>query len=1778
MLKISLKKIALVIFFLIFIVAIFWWQSILTYSLEIYFNKYCHEKFAGSFKSKNMHFEKGNLIIDQPEIIGHQPLQDGGMHFKAERLNVAITPYWWNRQIDLKIEVHQPNLTVKQTTADIRNVVNDLFPSTSYITINSKISVEQGSIEFHDFKQNPPSLQKLFFRLEADCAQQNTGCLILSLDDPKLKNNCIILSLAQKEERLMALDFNFDAVKCSTFLKAARNFIPFLQYINADEGTITGQMSLTIPDVGRPYARGTLALNEVSFGIPAIELKGLVQEAHLHLNENPDSQENSFSKTLGHLNLTKEVALFFEKEGNHYCEITDLIGSIDFETNDWASLNLEGKCTHHDRTSHLKVEGNGAFRKELEEGIDCNVALSLSSSPEQEETIARFITKTYASKPTYAEIELSHFGCWDFDLFKMIFQPYVPHLSHIHMKEGYVDVSVVTSVHQHSIEDIRLEKIVARDLKFNLNPWDLEFKMSDLTGEVSLNLQAENFFNTLNAEIQIKNGQACFLGLNPNAYQLLDLQTQLSIHKGVIEKSEIKGIFAGLNGTIELDSQSSTGELIKFNLKGTSHEIISMLPEKMRERLSCEFIDDKLTILAGLRSLKNGIKIEGSLNFKGDQERHGHTIEFGFELEKTSDQLWGRWPPHHLAQSFWHDIGMEATLAAMPGLASPSTFAKTHWLKRELGIAGFVLHSGWLHAQNLNLKKYIEPFIFPNGNVKLKGQGDFQATFDHQSAIVNYDIRNVFIENNDLSIEIKSLNPSKERDPMLPLPGTLFVDFHTLDYYGILPIVNGICFEKSSGLLFTDVNALAILEGKRVHLIDWKTSCNGIDFAGKVDVDLSSPSKGTYNMAIYAHKIQGTFSQLQHLFSHFNALKFFQKFPVDGNLKLQEKEAYLQMGFSPKGVEIKCNIHGILSEGTATLHNASIELKNLQTKFAYDFETNRLEFSNTHGSVLVGKEDNIEEYILASDHFNFTDLSAKKANFDIWIGDNLRDIFRLVGNTNSKKEDSEGDQLIEITIDPELTHFGNVHPSKFELFLKNWTQIDYLNLELSLRLETILYDLQLASRSGMFFLPSKVLGELNKLKTANGEMEIAINYDDKTGINACRIKGEGVTIGKYSFKKCSLQGKKNGNIWAIDQLLLDDISLAADFVRSPNSWKVNFMGLRYGEAILLGMEGEYHDGENTVDAKINLLEINLAMLNEIPLVESFVNKSNLKGFMRGTGNFHFELNQKAISGWHVNATLNSAFKALQVNGLCFQDLINVQCYYDSAKGMTMKHLKTALKEGQGGRELGLLNIENIDYDFGKNEWLVEGFHFNIPASNLNFVSSLLHKALPQAVNGKTVAIISDLKKDENLEGTLGLTKSPAATNLQISLKEGTYYFQNSEHMLSNFILKYNLTDLKALTQYRWKNNVFWLSFSTTGPDFNQGLIRLSDHYPDTHLKTDMQPSLNIQWTNDQQNGLLIQKAEGVFNGLNVHLYGDREIPSNEKAICLQGKIGFDASKATNLISETLSAKARSWQMGSGFQLNGKWQIGKNKTEKISSQIHFNGVLEGHDIILKGYQFKNLHTHVVIHPNQIQFKQLKLEDPAVQLHIENGNVLEISEGEWMLKIPMINVSNFRPSLLQEPDGTPLDQGKALLIRHLELENVSGSLADSQFLTAKGKLQFLNPPKKNLQNTIFAIPGEILTMLGLDLTVLNPVSGTIFYEIKNGKAFLTKFKDIYSEGKLSKFNLANSTYPSYVDFEGNIQMQIRMKQYNLFFKLAELFTVNVGGTLKKPTYSLQKQSPK
>ncbi len=178
-------------------------------------------------------------------------------------------------------------------------------------------------------------------------------------------------------------------------------------------------------------------------------------------------------------------------------------------------------------------------------------------------------------------------------------------------------------------------------------------------------------------------------------------------------------------------------------------------------------------------------------------------------------------------------------------------------------------------------------------------------------------------------------------------------------------------------------------------------------------------------------------------------------------------------------------------------------------------------------------------------------------------------------------------------------------------------------------------------------------------------------------------------------------------------------------------------------------------------------------------------------------------------------------------------------------------------------------------------------------------------------------------------------------------------------------------------------------------------------------------------------------------------------------------------------------------------------------------------------------------------------------------------------------PSFNYQKFEAFPLRKAGTYFLSEGgnyPSLLVKRLEIQDFVGCLDDSSTWQGEGHLHFLNPSRKNLSHPLLAIPAEIILRLGLDPQVLNPITGMIFFKLRGERFYLTRFKDVYSEGRGSKFYLAQHPSDSWIDLDGNLLIHVRMRHYNLFFKLAELFTVSIQGDLKHPVYTLTKQTNK
>lgn len=1779
MFKYSRKKLLMTLFLIVLLLCLIFWRSLLSWGMETYIKSLSISELGGKFSANHVAFKNGMWIFDHPRVEGQKTLTEGGTPLEAEQLTIKIIPHLRDYRVDVEIALTKPVVHMQQTFFDFQQRTLNALSIWGIIDIHSKVAVQQGTLNLYDGSQEALK-QTIFFQLDANCGTTLHGCLVASLDDPLLQKNCIVLSLAEIEQRHLAMDFNFDEVECASLLGAASTFLPFLQGLTITEGVFKGKMALTIPEEGRPYAVGKLSVHDLSFSVPELELRGVVKEACIHLEESHDlksrpekeRKNSSMPRTIGQLELIQEGMLAFDREGISFCEINDLKGAVYFQTQDGARLGFEGKCQHHGQTSDLKIQGEARFASELDGSLDLNFCLKTG----QEKAEAKFVTRQLGTRLKFAEISFSSIGPDEFDILMAILTPHYPRSRQVHMAAGRIDASALAYMKGLRFTELKIEKIAAKDLQFNVNPWEWTIKAGELSGDLAIDLDydADKALDTLNADLLIKNGQVWFSAGEHDLCQLSDVQTQLTMRQGTILESIVQGEFAGLKGTINLNGLSPDGEIIKLNFTGKPRGLASIMPEPIRSSLKTHFAEDELLIKGGMRLGAEGVKIEGLVKVNDPQALQAQVIEFGFDLNKASEKLWGKWPANHLAGKYWQSIGQEATLTYMPALASPAALFAAKWFRNELGIAGLVLREGWFQSQDLPLDKYLAPILFPNHSIRMKGYGNLQGSFDHIGMVVNYDFRDLALENNDLLFEIKTNNNEVEKDPLNALPGTYCIDFNSGNSYASFPVSNGSYLEKNSGLYFHDIYALASLAEKKLQLHDMHVHSSGLFFEGSLEADFSQPVNGIFDVDVHAHVVQGKFSSLKDFLAHFEKLKFFQKFPLEGDLELRDEGLELHMGFRPgKPLDINSIVKGSLKAGSLTPLNSEISTKNLSLNFDYNQSEKIFDLTDINGTLVVGKEEQLDEYVLAGDQIFFSNLERNEAEFDIWVGNTKRDIVRVAGKTYAGEEkDAKG--IIQFVFDKELTHFGDVHPTTFDLNLRNWNTVDNFHLELELSLSTLLHDLQAASRTGLFCLPPLLQSELNNLKSAKGNFAVNLHYDAKSSTFGYHATGENAEIGHYRYKKCALHGSKKNCTWSIDQLVLDDLTMAADLTRLTAGWKIDFLGLHFGESLLVGLEGEYHEGDNGFDAKVNLLEVNLSKLNEWPSMQNFVEGCHPLGHLRATGYMRCELDPSSSKGWRIDTLVNGSLRGWEFKGLHFQDAVNVSFHFVSDRGLTLRQIKTSLKTGLNGDFLGLLNAEKIDYVMGKDELNIENIHFNIPSENLQNTSEILHQSFPEAFNEKVIAVLSSLKQEGDVEGSFSMTKMPTFLLLQVHLNDGIYRYLNTDHDVRNFVLKYDQKELKIITEYRFNHHPFWLMVKSKAPELSAGILLLSDHHPEHPPPIPDQYPLKVDWKNLSKEGFQIYRALGHFAGLAINLTYDPEVPFSEDALHLVGEVGVNPSIASALISEELCNKVRNWQLEEGYRLNGHWKMMKQHPKGETGRLYYHGRLEGYDFILKGYRFQRLSGHLHYTPSSIELRDINIEDPAGFMHMEKADIYQSLEGDWVVHAPKIAIQSFRPSLLQEVGkGIPVPP-KPLLVRNLEIENLTGYCEDMDSFTGKGKLQFVNPPKKNLQNTILAIPAEILTRIGLDLTVLNPISGTIFYEINNSKVFLTKFKDVYSEGRLSKFHLSSAS-PSFVDLDGKLDVSIRMKQYNLFFKLAELFTVNIGGTLKKPSYSLQKQ---
>jgi len=1730
-------------------------EPILSACFQWYLKGYCRVCLGGRLTYEKANYADGRLVLENLVLASKKGLDDGGYRLAADRSVIHTDFIWFSRRINLSVALEEPFVEIGKSAEELKKKLKFSSRKLALIDVYTRFSVPHGTIVVQHF--NHKETNPIYFNADIDWQVNREGRALLWYEDMLKGKQSLEIAFAEKGGQSPKIAFTFHHFNFAIFHRALKEIWPKFTPGEVSKGIADGKVVLTLLAHAHPFAEGEVDVHDFCFIHRSLECKLQIPKAVVHLTS-ADSEDLNSVQTIGKINILEKASLEFLSKEAAFWNVGDIQGSLTFETDSYAQFDIEGFCSTPFRQRQLRINGHGFFGEEGQNSF--SIGAHLKDSNGEDETSVGFAARKQQGGWDFAELSLVELGMEEFSLVQHIANRLYSGWQRIHFYEGRLSANMRISLVNFALSEVRVESLTARNLKFYFKPWDLSGGVSKASGSLSFDLSSAIPLNTLNADLKIADGSVHFDGLERTKWQLDDIHTDLAIRKGVIQKSLLKGDIAGLKGEIILDGTSDSSQ-VSFEFAGSALDLTRILPDDLKKGIEKKFPEENLKIAAIASYYPEGLLFQGKL-FVQKARAVQDEIAFGFALEKSSQGLWGKWPPDPFIIGYCSNADQEAQRAVIPVLARPVNELYGCLTKSKLGVGGFIVKDGWFKAENLALEQYISPFIFQQDQFSLSGIGSFQGTFDEQTVLVNYEAKNLVLDNSDLAVEVKEIGQGG-------FSATHVFDLDKKCTFGTFFVREGSYFEKNSGLLFADVNCQVALENDKAHLTNVETFCNGLYFAGAIDVDWSLPGAGIFKVDILAEQMHGKVSQVQHLFSHFKNSQFFFNFPIEGNIAFHRAGGAISFDFEPDDYHVQTHIEGVLTDGKLTCQGADVSLQELNTSFKYDHAENTLEFNDIQAVLLVGSPNHIEEYAVAGEHIRFTNYANNEAEFDLWVGDKKRDIVRLVGKTSSISS-GEGENCVNFTLDHHLSHFGDVHPKSFELALKDWSQVKTFKLEFEFHLKTLLSDLQRFSRTGLLFLSRSVLKELNEIKVAEGSFKANFEYDGTRSRFSYNVVGVDIGIASHRIHKFLLFGNKKGSLWTIDQLQIDDISLAFDILREADVWNINFLGARIGKFLLVGLEGKYWPGKSHLEASINLIEANLAFLSEWPSLQRIVEDWHLDGQLKAIGFVNVLFGEGGRKP-EVDIRLNGSLHGAKMKGLRLQDIDNMTFQYRSDKGFVFNDIHTALKSAKDDAFQAGLMLRQVGYDFINKELALDGMHFQIPSSNLMWLAENLQQSFPSVFIPYLADIVRQIKSHGETTGSLKLSLADSRFSCALALDDGTYQLMGKEHEVSRFILNYDSFGLACSCEYRIGAHSLWLEARTSSQGSDVGQLILTDISPEEYGIKKNSP-LVLYWQIDPQHGYFINRIEGNLCGITCDLTRDTSRELSDRELYLAGSVELDFRLASTLMEPQLAAKLREWELGKGYRLQGQWTIAKDGEKSLTESLTFQGELFGRDFECLGYQFYNMSAQVKYSPLEVLLWQVSIADSCGNLQM-NEVFFHEWRNAWKVEIPSIALSEFRPSLLRLARSAPPRIGKALVFRQLEIQGFSGILGARNSFKGTGHFVFANPPKKNLQHTIFAIPAEILARLGLDLAVLTPVRGVIDFQLQDGKILLKRFKDVYSKSRLSKFYLPNNGYQSYVDFDGNIHMQIRMKQYNLLFKLAELFTVTVQGTVKKPTYALQ-----
>lgn len=764
-------------------------------------------------------------------------------------------------------------------------------------------------------------------------------------------------------------------------------------------------------------------------------------------------------------------------------------------------------------------------------------------------------------------------------------------------------------------------------------------------------------------------------------------------------------------------------------------------------------------------------------------------------------------------------------------------------------------------------------------------------------------------------------------------------------------------------------------------------------------------------------------------------------------------------------------------------------------------------------------------------------LQSLQCEFDARLTTDTHDVIRLVGKL------SQIDTSYILELDERYSHILN---SNLEQTKITWNKAQVLQAQIKcqISLEQIYHQILWMKPTYLFSNPYMQL-LYSVIKDMNGFLDCDISYEGKIDRFNLQVEGR-ETIWKGQEIPISLITEKISREWNIISCIVGSHQIEGKLFQGKHFLELSYLKGKCQMSHFLCTNGTFdYTGKKLL---FHVPELNIA-LNEWKFLLPKEWASSLSGNLLGKGQVKIDFS-KNRGAWMIETKLSCHWSRACSTKLSLESTNDFFAFFSPQEGLQIENGSLTLLHKD--KPCGNIAFDAITYY--KSKW--EG---------KNLIITLPPKAIVAIASNN---IIEDFRCSMD----------------KLYWKDYSFSWENQIRICTSFVYESGQFTIYGTLDpgYYWLGNKSFL-FDTLSFSIREECCYFNIETPLQDRKITILASVPLQKdkeihcrisdanTSEQsivitalynEDGFAIKKINGTLCGLEIDF-----LPTLDKISgtdLLKGSIKINVASLGEFFPKYLAILGKQISIHSKYELYGTLSLDKKNWQNS----RFVGSIRGKNIDILGYQLQSIFGEVTIENQNITMQNFSIYDLAMQLRMPNGCIKKIKEQGWKFSVPKIIIRDMRPSLLKKV-GISRSPAKPFLITELRCNEINGLIDDPLSFTGSGFLHFTNTYKT--EYNFFSIPMEIISRLGLDISMLVPVQGTLEYSMKQGKIQLLQLKKCYSKGKRSQFHLVYGD-PSYIDWNGKLHVNLRIKQYALL-KIAELFILSIYGNLESPHISLR-----